>query len=162
MTAGEFWSFSTALYARPGVEPALLALQDGHGLEVNGVLFCIFAGRRGQDLGAAEAAAVCRIGRDWGRGVVGHLREARRSLKPLLSDSGTGADAAVLREEVKRLELAAEKAMQGELEKLAAVGGPGSRAVAEANLAVWLGVQGLAPTAERRRLFGAVLDAAFG
>ena len=63
---------------------------------------------------------MCRIGRDRGRGVVGPLREARRNLKPLLSDSGTGADTAALREEVARLELAAEKAMQAELEKLAA------------------------------------------
>ncbi|HEX6103216.1 MAG TPA: TIGR02444 family protein, partial [Alphaproteobacteria bacterium] len=49
-----FWSFSVALYGRPGVAPACLALQDRFGCDVNLLLFAIWAGRCGVMLGPKE------------------------------------------------------------------------------------------------------------
>lgn len=154
-----FWAFSTALYARPGVEAALLDLQDNSGLEVNLVLFCVYAGSRGQALDPSTIGALQNIGEVWGRGIVAPLRSARRRLKPLSSDFGP---AAALREDVKRVELAAEKAMQEALAELlsdkAAGGGP---EVAQANLVAWLKASGLAITPERASAFRTILDAGF-
>lgn len=153
-----FWAFSTELYARPGVEPALLALQDVDGLEINLALFCLFAGSRGQSLDGPAVAAMQGIGLIWGREVVGPLRSARRQLKPL---AGNGT-AAALREEVKRVELAAEKAMQMALAELLAGEGAGGRSVAEANLAVWVMAEELVMTEANAQAFRTLLDAAFG
>ena len=50
--ARRFWRFSLALYARPGVAEALIALQDRAGLDVNLILFGLWVGtRHGRDLG---------------------------------------------------------------------------------------------------------------
>src|SRR3954451_355651 len=81
--AGEaFWRFSLALYARPGVAEALIALQDRAGLDVNLILFGLWAGaRHGRNLegegfaAAAEAVAVAS-------GVVRDIRALRRQLDP--------------------------------------------------------------------------------
>ncbi|MGC2412860.1 MAG: TIGR02444 family protein, partial [Stellaceae bacterium] len=57
--AGEaFWRFSLALYARPGVAEALIALQDRAALEVNLILFGLwFGARQGRRLSAGELTA---------------------------------------------------------------------------------------------------------
>ena len=101
--AQSFWNFSTGLYAAPGVEAHLLALQDRDGLDVNLVLFCLFAAhvRRPLDYGAVEAMRGLALA--WGLGVVAPLRQEV---------------AAGLRNEVKAIELAAEKAMQTALAHL--------------------------------------------
>ena len=39
-----FWDFSLAVYGRPGVAPACLALQQRHGADVNLLLFCAWFG----------------------------------------------------------------------------------------------------------------------
>ena len=72
--AQSFWNFSTGLYAAPGVEAHLLALQDRDGLDVNLVLFCLFAAhvRRPLDYGAVEAMRGLALA--WGLGVVAPLR----------------------------------------------------------------------------------------
>ena len=43
-----FWQFSGAVYAHPGVAEACLDLQDRHGLDVNLLLFCAWAGVQGR------------------------------------------------------------------------------------------------------------------
>ncbi len=48
-----FWDFSLAVWGREAVEPACLALQERHGIDVNVLLFCGWAGRRGRALDAA-------------------------------------------------------------------------------------------------------------
>ena len=40
----DFWRFSLSLYRMDGVPPACIALQDGHGLDVNIMLFALVAG----------------------------------------------------------------------------------------------------------------------
>ncbi len=113
--ARSFWNFSTGLYAAPGVEAHLLALQDRDGLDVNLALFCLFAAhvRRPLDYGAVEAMRGVALA--WGLGVVAPLRQARRAMKSRASESEVAAG---LRNEVKAIELAAEKATQTALAHL--------------------------------------------
>ncbi|MGB5949325.1 MAG: TIGR02444 family protein [Parvibaculum sp.] len=164
-TAEDFWDFSLVLYARPGVEAALLALQDEEGLDVNLILFCLYAGARGRSLEEATLAGMRGIGAGWGQGVVAPLRAARRALKPIAEGD---AAAARLRAEVKRLELAAEKEMQLRLDALlagalpagAALLPPG-RGLAERNLSAWLEGEGRAFAGRCGERFARVLDACF-
>ena len=54
-----FWRFSLTFYALPRVAPALLALQDLEGLDVNLMLFALWLGISGRhplDSGALAAA----------------------------------------------------------------------------------------------------------
>lgn len=159
-TAEDFWDFSLVLYARPGVEAALLALQDEEGLDVNLILFCLYAGARGRSLEGATLAGMRGIGAGWGQGVVAPLRAARRALKPIAEGD---AAAARLRAEVKRLELAAEKEMQLRLEALLAGAAllPPGRGLAERNLSAWLEGEGRAFAGRCGERFARVLDACF-
>ena len=117
--AGNFWNFSLAVYARPGVEAACLDLQDRFGADVNVALYCLWIGR--PLTGAAfdlvlEAAAPIRQ-------FIEPLRLMRRSLP---RDDGA-------RERQKQAELAAEKLEQDALEALGAPG-PANRQSARDNL----------------------------
>jgi uncharacterized protein (TIGR02444 family) len=108
------WEFAVALYAKPGVAKACLALQDKHGADVPLLLAAIWHGRTGR--GALSAARVERwttIARTWRTQIVAPLRQARRALK--------AHDAADLYAAVKRAELAAEKLQLEALERDAAV-----------------------------------------
>src|SRR5260370_41965427 len=77
-----FWRFSLALYARPGIAGALIALQDRAGRDVNLILFGLWLGAsRGRRLAAAElegaAAAIAPVATS----VTTPLRQLRRRLK---------------------------------------------------------------------------------
>jgi uncharacterized protein (TIGR02444 family) len=160
--AEAFWTFSTRFYARPGVEAHLLTLQDRDGLEVNLALFCLFAAQLHHALDHTAIEAMRGVGLAWGHEVVGHLRQARRLMKPRASENEA---AARLRNEVKAIELAAEKAMQAALaDLLVAIDCPdrseSPRAIAAANFAAWFdeeGVDGSGP----RGTVAALIDAAF-
>jgi uncharacterized protein (TIGR02444 family) len=76
-----FWSFSLALYGRPGVALALIALQDRLGLDVNMLLLCCWAGTVGRVLSAEDIAAVEQIAEPWQAEIVRPLRAVRRRLK---------------------------------------------------------------------------------
>jgi uncharacterized protein (TIGR02444 family) len=108
--ATEFWRFSLSAYERPGVAPSCLALQDRLGLDVNLLLFCCWAGARGHRLSGAELAAALAAAAPWQREIVEPLRRIRRQLnQPSALDPG---DAAILYDQAKQLELAAEEAEQ--------------------------------------------------
>ena len=108
--AAECWRFSLTVYGRPGVAPACLALQDRLGLAVNLLLFCCWAAARGHRLESAELAAAEAASADWQRDIVAPLRGIRRQLaRPAALDP---ADAAILYDQAKQLELAAEEAEQ--------------------------------------------------
>ncbi|MDB5405936.1 MAG: hypothetical protein JWL84_848 [Rhodospirillales bacterium] len=106
--AADFWQFSLAVYAAPGVAEECLALQDRHGIDVNIALFCCWYGWSGRGrLAAVEiAAAEARVA-EWTRNIVVPLRSVRRALKPLVAPA-----AAAIRTSVKRLELDAEREEQ--------------------------------------------------
>lgn len=135
-----FWDWSIAFYARPGVAPACLELQDAHGLDVNLVLFCVWSAAAGP--GALDRQSL--VGLDaaiapWRAGVVVPLRDLRRTLKAGVAGIDAAA-AARLRAAVQAAELDAERVEQ---DRLVAVGArPGRRpsggagpATARANLA---------------------------
>jgi uncharacterized protein (TIGR02444 family) len=135
-----FWRFSLALYARPGVGEALIALQDRAGSDVNLVLFGLWLGvSRGHRLAAAELAAAAATIAPINETAVLPLRRLRRQLKPA-ADPGLQA----LRRRTAGLELAAERRVQHRLAASlpgAARAAPegGRLAAAEANLALALG-----------------------
>jgi uncharacterized protein (TIGR02444 family) len=104
------WIYSLALYRRPGVDAACLALQDGLGLDVNMLLFCCWAGSHGRTLEDREVGALVAAVRRLREGVVLPLRQARRSLKAQLAGLGPAGQA--LREKIKADELAAEAIQQ--------------------------------------------------
>jgi uncharacterized protein (TIGR02444 family) len=135
------WRFSTAFYARAGVAEALIKLQDRAGFDVNLILFALWSGLSGRNrFTAAELAAAERAAGPIRSDLVEPLRALRRRLR-----SNPDADIQELREEIKRLELSAERILQNRLARIARTPGgendPASRhAAAEANLALYLGL----------------------
>jgi uncharacterized protein (TIGR02444 family) len=139
-SAGEELShFALAFYARPGVAPPLIALQDRERFDVNLILFALWLGVSGrgrldrQSLDAADQAV-----RAIRTEIVEPLRGLRRRLK-----SAPDADIQRLREAVKAVEIEAETTALCRLATAAAPPGgtdPAARlAAAEANLALCLG-----------------------
>jgi uncharacterized protein (TIGR02444 family) len=132
-----FWQFSGTVYGRPGVAEACLALQDRHGLDVNLLLFCAWAGSCGRLLDGGDIGLLRSAARPWHDEVVAPLRAARRWLKQQVSLPDDLGQA--FREEVKALELQAEMLEQlmlyQELEIAEGQGVPGDVA---ANLRLYL------------------------
>ncbi|MFD2181973.1 TIGR02444 family protein [Rhodoplanes azumiensis] len=154
-----FWRFSLATYRKPGVAETCLALQDGHGVDVNVLLFVMWLGTQGRCLGGAAMQRVRDEAAGWARDVVVPLRAVRRRLKdapPLVE----AAAAQAFRSEVKRLELEAERLEQEALFGLAATlpaedGKPPETAV-RANIETLAQTMGAAfPPAAVERLVGA-------
>jgi uncharacterized protein (TIGR02444 family) len=80
--AHAFWDFSLALYAKPGVAAACLALQERHGIDVNTLMFCVWLGESGRGPAAPAAldAAFAAVA-SWHAQVVRTLRPLRQRLK---------------------------------------------------------------------------------
>ena len=72
-----FWDFSLAVWGRAAVEPACLALQARHGIDINILLFCGWAGRRGRALDAADLGRLIDAARPWREAAVLPLRALR-------------------------------------------------------------------------------------
>jgi len=143
-----FWRFSLALYARPGIGDALIAIQDRAGRDINLILFGLWLGvsrRRRLDaagLTAAEAAIA-----PLNAAALAPLRDLRRRLKTAADE-----DLKMLRRRILGLELAAERLVQYRLAAQfpgAPVGEPETDrlAAAEANLALYLGDDARSPEA---------------
>lgn len=103
------WCFVVPFYGRDGVAAACLTLQDRLGVDVNVLLFAIFAqAERGMALSEDDIAAVDALIRDWRTEVIQPLRRVRSRMK-----SGPApAPSAVtdtLRGRIKRAELDAEQ-----------------------------------------------------
>lgn len=155
-----FWRFSLAFYARPGVAPALLELQDRHGRDVNVILWALWVGCVGgtrlsrPDLRQAETAAA-----ELGGLIIGPFRALRRRLK-----SDADPHLRQFRHRIARVELAAERRLQARLAPLVEAKRTVSRAaerlgIAEANLALYLGAEQLSSPAGQtvRRALAAFL-----
>jgi uncharacterized protein (TIGR02444 family) len=109
-----FWDFSVEVYARPGVAPACLDLQERRGADVNLLLFACWHGASGRGAldGPLLAAARERVA-TWHEEVIRPLRTARRRLK-----SDPGPPPTVLRERLRR-KIAADELEAEHLEQLA-------------------------------------------
>jgi uncharacterized protein (TIGR02444 family) len=109
-----FWNFSLAFYGRPRVSAACLALQDGHGHDVNLLLYACWIGLSGRGrLTPGDLARAAKASEPWRRGVIEPLRAARRALKE------AGGDAAPLYADAKAMELKVERVAQLRLAALA-------------------------------------------
>ncbi len=112
------WEWAVKAYQRDGVSEACLALQDYHEQNVCLILWgawCAETGRR-PDEEILEAAA--DTARAWDTTTVTPLRAIRRTLKSPVPDLDTEARLAV-REQIKAIELKAERHLLQQLEDLA-------------------------------------------
>jgi uncharacterized protein (TIGR02444 family) len=110
-TASPFWRFSLRIYGTPGVPAACLTLQDGSGVDVNVLLFGLFAAAQGRQIAGADMSAIMAAIDPWRLNAVVPLRSVRRFLK----DTPAGFEAQdipALRQRVKMLELEAERLQQ--------------------------------------------------
>ncbi|MDF0734197.1 TIGR02444 family protein [Pseudomonas entomophila] len=111
----ELWNHAVALYARPGVEAACLALQ-AQGADVC-LLLCgtwLQARRVLPDAGRIDVLRA--IAGPWQARVVTPLRALRQQWR---ADAAHDQQWAVLREQLKKLELDAERTLLARLEEVA-------------------------------------------
>lgn len=115
------WDYSCELYAKPPVTELCLQLQERYGLDVNLILFCIWYGRYWGQMPDTLLADAVRHCSDWRSAVVQPLRNVRTQMKndTTLRSRFHGTDYETLRENIKKLELNAEKIQQEALEQLA-------------------------------------------
>jgi uncharacterized protein (TIGR02444 family) len=127
------WSWALEAYARPGVPEAALRLQDAYGQNTSFLLWAVYA----RTTDAALLARGVEVARAWDAAALKPLREVRRTLKAPMPPVADGARLA-LREDVKALELAAERLLMETLEALTGVRGEASPTRAlEAAAAAW-------------------------
>ncbi len=112
----DLWSFALARYARPGVESACLTLQ-AEGADVCLLLCGAWLGARGVSCTAARVEQLKAQAKPWESSVVTPLRQLRQNWK-----AATASDAALaeLREQVKALELRAERELLRRLQSACA------------------------------------------
>lgn len=141
-----FWDFSLGVYGHEGVATACLALQDRHGVDVNVLLFCAWAGSRGHILQAGELSDLMTVARPWQRDVIAPLRAVRRHLKTV--GAAPESAAGPLRTHVKAAELMAEEVEQRMLfDAMAVAAGQGAPGVAGRNMIAYLTALGVAAAA---------------
>lgn len=101
----DLWRFAEDLYRRPGVETACLHLQ-ARDSDICLLLCGAWLGRRGVACSAERADCLRAIAQPWQREVVSVLRHVRQQWRAAAHhDSALAA----LREQIKQLELAAER-----------------------------------------------------
>jgi uncharacterized protein (TIGR02444 family) len=112
----DLWEFALAVYARPGVEGACLRLQEA-GADVCLVLTALWLDRRACARDSDGLTRLQRASQHWQDTVVRPLRQLRQAWK---AASGADESLAALREQLKGLELAAEREQLARLAHLAA------------------------------------------
>ncbi|CDF94953.1 MULTISPECIES: TIGR02444 family protein [unclassified Pseudomonas] len=136
--SSDLWNFSLDLYARPGVEQSCLALQEA-GASVCLLLCGLWLEQRGVACDEQRLQQLQRLAEPWDKQVVQPLRTLRTQWK---ADAVQDPDLTHLREQVKKLELEAERCLLERLEAVAADWPEGQ----QNDSARWL--QGLAASAE--------------
>ena len=108
------WDYSLNVYTRDGVSKACLALQNYFGLDVNMVLYCLWAGKQGFQLTHDDMATISQTPHSWQVNTVMPLRATRMRV----GERMTGPHADVIRglketyEDLKNQELDAERMEQ--------------------------------------------------
>jgi len=106
-----FWRFSLALYQAPSVAQLCLDLQDRRTLDVNLLLYVIWAGLHGVAIDDAALARLTLLTAPLREEVIAPLRQARRALKGPLGAVDPNASAS-LRKDILTAELKAEQIQQ--------------------------------------------------
>ncbi|MBN8412922.1 TIGR02444 family protein [Halomonas denitrificans] len=101
LASDPLWEFALALYARPGVEPSCLILQDEHGWDVCELIWRCWLFRHGATTGPVPADVS-----DWQQTVTVPLRQLRRQLKRAAQHEPSIAS---VRSSIQRAELEAER-----------------------------------------------------
>ncbi|HDS1059596.1 MULTISPECIES: TIGR02444 family protein [Pseudomonas] len=109
----DLWNYALTLYARPGVEAACLELQALGG-DVCLLLCATWLQARGVAVLSERAQALQELAEPWQRDVVAPLRSLRQQWRATASGD---TQLAALREQVKGLELRAEKALLERLQE---------------------------------------------
>ena len=110
------WDWSVRAYARPGVQDICLSLQDDDGQSVCLLLWAAWRG----PVDAETLEAAVDTARSWHRTAIDPVRGVRHTLKKPVPDMDD-ARRLSLREDIKRVELSAER---GLLEELDSIAGP--------------------------------------
>jgi uncharacterized protein (TIGR02444 family) len=113
--SSDLWSFSLTTYARPGVEDACLQLQSA-GVNVCLLLCGLWLGDRGVTCNEQRLQQLLDVAEPWDADVVRPLRALRMQWKAVATED---AELNTLREQVKALELEAERHLLSRLEHLA-------------------------------------------
>lgn len=109
----DLWDFAKTLYACPGAEGAGLQLQAG-GADVCLLLTALWLERRKVAYTPARSRALQALAGPWQEEVIKPLRQLRMDWR---RDARQDQPLALLREQVKLLELQAEKALLARLEQ---------------------------------------------
>ena len=161
----EFWEFACGRYARPGVAPCCVALQDEHGVNVMLLLYCCWRAAGGERVrGAALHRAMARV-EPLDRHLLRPLRAARRTTRRAADALGSPALGAGA-DRLMQAELAAERCQATllaatALPRHAPQGAGSARACAADSLTACLAACGVAPARARIegvRLAALVLD----
>jgi len=164
-----FWDFSVRTYSTKGVPDACLSMQNDHGADVNMLMYCCWVGVHfGQfDDHLFDRASI--FSEDWAENVVSRLRSARKWMKHTgcMADDVPTDQCMQLREQIKSIELAAEKMQQDVLatfpESNVLCGADSSRPTLEstaANLFRYSSYAGINVSDEVREKFAVIVLAA--
>ncbi len=111
------WDWAVAVHQAPGVDPALIEIQDTHGQCVSFLLWAAWAAKRGSALDAKTLSRGVALAGPWEREVTAPIRAARRALKPAWPGIDDGEREA-LRGRVKDAEFEAEERLLDALEAI--------------------------------------------
>ena len=158
--ANPFWDFSLRLYARIGVAPACLALQERHGIDVNVLLYCVWLGvERGVAINDADAARIAQSVAGWNDDVIVRLRSLRIALRNDVRGAPRQLSDA-LRNDIKRCELDGERIEQQILYTQSWSDAPGatrSTPIARENVYAYLKSLGIQPNSDDDEEVGSIL-----
>lgn len=125
----DLWTWTLTAYKTPGVAQACLSLQDHNEQNVPLLLWAAWVAVTGRRPDEETLEAACDAARAYDTVIVSQLRAVRRTLKAPIPDVDNDHREA-LRQQVKALELDAERRLMLELESLApAPSGPPRRTI---------------------------------
>lgn len=127
------WDWTLRAYGQEGVPQACLDLQDAHGQNTSLLLWAVWA----EASDPALLARAADVARRWDALALTPVRDIRRALKPPFAGIADDARQA-LREDVKAVELRAERVLMETLEALTGEpGGAHALAALEAASKAW-------------------------
>lgn len=114
-----FWEFSLNLYSSSEISAACLDLQNQYGIDVNLLLLCCWSGACVGELSEESLSQALTYSKQWREQVVSPLRQTRRWMKSNMPiDQSQQIGFLEVRDEIKAVELRAEKHQQSVLEKI--------------------------------------------